>query len=106
MTEEGFFKKFFGAGQAIVDLAKRPGIRRGMKSKLNAAYDCANNHIIDAEKILFTLRQNFENYDVSKILDQMDIITRAKELQANIKTEYKIQFAKEMKIVEDDDDED
>lgn len=107
MSEEkkgGLFEKFYAAKQEILDAAKKPGIRRQVKRKLQSCFDDASNKIIEAEGVITKLRQedNFQKYDVNAILEQRRVIQVAKELQALIKQEFEELFGEPMKVEDED----
>jgi hypothetical protein len=100
---EGFFDKVYGMGQAVLDAAKRPMVKRGLKTKYQAAYDDAASKILDKEKSLTELRSNFDKFDINNLIEQAQYIDQCKSIQDIIKTEYAIMFGKEMKIVDTED---
>ncbi len=101
---QGFFDTMYGAGQAVLDAAKKPLVRNSLKRKFRSAYDDARTRCIDEENKITELRSRFDSFDLSStngILERRRTIARCKELMEEIKAEYQVMFGSEMKIEED-----
>lgn len=94
----GLFDKLYSAGKQVYDEVKKPVIKNKIKRKLQSAYDDASLKIGEAELKIQKTREDFDNYNINTVLEQKAIITQAKQLQDQIKSEYKELFVKEMTI--------
>ncbi len=101
--EQGYFDKFFGAAQEIIDLAKKPLVRSQQKRKFRATYDDAVSQILDAESALTKMRENVKDIDIKGILEKRKFIDAGKRLQELIVEEYLLAFGKPMKVAEEED---
>ena len=101
--EVGYFEKFFGAAQEIIDLAKKPLIRSQQKRRFRSAYDDAANRMLDATAEIEKLRENIKDIKIDHILEKRKYINQCKLMQDFVKEEYLLAFGKEMKIAEDED---
>jgi len=91
--DKGIFEKLYAASKEVLNEVKKPLVKNKIKRKLKAANDDAFSKIDDAESAISKIREDFENYDVNKVLQQRAIITQAKKLQDEIAAEYQELFA-------------
>lgn len=102
---EGNFKTNYGKVAQNWDEKMRPVIRREMKMRMRAAYDQAGKKILETQKNLSCYQNTFDNYNINKVVESKEIIEQCEDIQRLIKEDYLFQFGKEMKIVDNDDDE-
>ena len=101
--EQGYFDKFFGAAQEIIDMAKKPLVRSQQKRRFRAAYDDAESKLLDATAAIEKLRENVKDIDVNAILEKRKFINACNLMKDLLKEEYLLAFGKPMKVAEDED---
>lgn len=108
MTEKkkGLFHKLYGAGESIKNAMKKPIVKDRLQRKLHSAYDHAEEQIIDALSEIEALRgeNNFDSYDVNKIMEKRVAIKKLRDAQGFIREEYLELFGKEMPMKSPDED--
>lgn len=97
----GLFDTLYAAGKEVHDAVKKPLVKNKIKRKLSSAYDDASAKIGEAELKIQKVRENFEEYNINTILEQKKLIDQARDLQEEIKAEYRELFDKEMTLEED-----
>jgi hypothetical protein len=100
---ENYFDRLYAAGKEVIDLAKKPFVKRALKRKFQSAYDDALNQEIEEEKKIEDLRSKFDDFDINSILELKRRIKRCREIKDDVAGEYLKMFGKEMKIDEEED---
>lgn len=95
--KEKLFDVLYQGAKETVKALKAPLVERAFKRKFQSAYDDADRIIDETEMKLFEERQRLQNADINEILQFKRELKRAKELQEEVRKEYKEIFDEELK---------
>ena len=87
-------------GESVEEAKKKENelLQRKLQRKFASAYDSAENIIFEAEQAIDNARKDFGNFNVNTILEKKRALVKAKELQGQLKDEYKDYFGVDMKV--------
>lgn len=94
---KSLFEKLYEAGEATLKAMEKPFVEKKIRRKLEAARDDAEAKKIEAEGKLLSLRKDFSNYDINKILEQKALITKCTELMVQVSGEHMELFGEEIR---------
>ena len=90
------FDTLYEATDDAIKAMKKPLIRRKLKRAIQSAFDDAESRKIKAEETLDTVRKDFDNYDINRILGAQAEIIKVDKAQQALKDEYKTMFDEEL----------
>ena len=90
------FDTLYEATDDALKAMKKPLIRRKLKRAIQSAFDDAESRKIKAEETLDTVRKDFDNYDINRILGAQAEIIKVDKAQQALKDEYKTMFDEEL----------
>ena len=92
----GLFDTLYEASDEALKAMKKPLVRRKLKRAIQSAFDDAEGRKIKAEETLSTVRKDFENYDINKILAAQAEIIKVDKAQKALKDEFRAMFDEEL----------
>lgn len=92
----GLFDILYEASDEALKAMKKPLVRRKLKRAIQSAFDDAEGRKIKAEETLSTVRKDFENYDINRILGAQAEIIKVEKAQKALKDEFREMFDEEL----------
>lgn len=96
MAQEGLFETYFNADDKELKSLNKITFKRGMQLKLKAAANCAEDRINAAETNLNKERASLKGYNITYVLDALDILVAEKARLEAVKNEYSLMFGEEL----------
>lgn len=98
LEEKGIFEVMFNASKEMLKKLTKSSVRRGLKRKIESAYDDAEDQKSMAEVEIFEIYKDLESYDINKVIAKRQLISAIEDAQKEFKKEYMRVFKEELVI--------